>query len=233
MADAPNTSSADAPNTSSNAILSNVFLFVLIVGMAGTTDLKGFRAQIRNSRAIGTGLACQFVLLPFLGFSAVKLFSIERIFGVMLLIVTSSPGGGFSGWWCSLCNADLALSVAMTTISTLASVALLPLNIFIYVQAIYGLSVPLNWGGIMTSVAVVIVGVVVGLFLGTMLPAHKKWWNRLGTVGGCVLELGWRWYMGIAAPCVIGLFLALMIARLLRCSGPESVSICIECCYQV
>ena len=30
---------------------------------------------------------------------------------ITLLVVTSSPGGGFSGWWCFLCNADLALSV--------------------------------------------------------------------------------------------------------------------------
>ncbi|KAJ1621146.1 sodium bile acid symporter family-domain-containing protein [Pavlovales sp. CCMP2436] len=235
-----------------NAVLSNVFLFILIVGMAGTTDLKGFRTQIRNARAIGTGLACQFLLLPFLGFSAIKLFNIERIFGVMLLIVTSSPGGGFSGWWCSLCNADLALSVAMTTISTLFSVALLPLNIFIYVQALYGLSVPLNWGGIMTSVAVVIGGVITGLACGTLFPAYKRWFNRLGTVGGVaniiigitaatasggsssqnVLSLGWRWYVGIAAPCVLGLIVAYLIARMLRCSGPESVAICIECCYQ-
>jgi hypothetical protein len=126
------------------SVLSNVFLFVLIMGMAGTTDMTGFRAKLRNYRGIGCGLGTQFLLLPFLGFCSVKAFNLPRLYGIMLLIVTSSPGGGFSGWWCSLCNADIALSIAMTTVSTLFSIALLPLNIFIYVQALYGLAVPIN-----------------------------------------------------------------------------------------
>ncbi|KAG8459606.1 hypothetical protein KFE25_000962 [Diacronema lutheri] len=233
-----------------SSVLSNIFLFMLITGMAGTTDLTGFRAKLRNYRGIGTGLACQFILLPFLGFSSVKAFGIPRLYGIMLLIVTSSPGGGFSGWWCNVCNADLALSVAMTTVSTIFSVALLPLNILIYVQALYGVSVPLNWGGIMTSVAVVIGGVIAGLALGTKLPMYKRWLNRLGTVGGIAniavgiataggggasseaFNLEWWWYVGCAAPCIVGLGVAFAIARALRCSYPESVAICIECCYQ-
>lgn len=80
------------------AVLSNLFLFMLILGMAGTTDLSKFREKLGNYRGIGTGLGCQFILLPFLGFSSVKAFNIPQNYGVMLLIVTSSPGGGFSGW---------------------------------------------------------------------------------------------------------------------------------------
>lgn len=234
-----------------SSILSNVFLFLLIMGMAGTTDLTGFRQKLRNYRGIGTGLACQFFLLPFLGFASIKIFSIPRLYGIMLLIVTSSPGGGFSGWWCSLCNADLALSVAMTTVSTLFSVALLPVNLLIYVQLLYGQSVPLDWKGIMTSVAVVIGAVLVGLVLGTKYPQRKSSFNRLGTLGGLAniavgvstvgnnrssssmaFNLEWWWYAGIAAPCLFGLVIAFAIARGLRCTLPESVAICIECCYQ-
>ena len=227
-----------------SSVLGNFFLFLLILGMAGTTDLTGFREKLRNVRGIGCGLATQFLLLPFLGFCAVKAFNLERLYGVMLLIVTSSPGGGFSGWWCSIGNADIALSVAMTTVSTLFSIGMLPLNIFVYVQALYGLSVPLNWGGIMTSVAVVIAGVVIGLMLGTKLPKHKKTFNRIGTVGGLaniavglatgsssttsVWSLPASWFLGVGSPCVFGLVLAFIIARvLLRCTGPEAVAICI------
>lgn len=231
------------------SVLSNIFLFMLILGMAGTTDMTGFRDKLRNVRGIGCGLGCQFFLLPFLGFCSIKAFNLPRLYGVMLMIVTSSPGGGFSGWWCSIGNADIALSVAMTTVSTLCSIAMLPLNIFIYVQALYGLSVPLNWGGIMTSVAVVIAGVGVGLVLGTRFPKYKRTFNRIGTIGGLAniavgvstgsssAESVWQfpvsWYVGIAAPCIVGLILAFVIARpVLKCTGPESVAICIECCYQ-
>ena len=34
-----------------------------------------------------------------------------QVYGITLLIVASSPGGSYSNLWCSLFNADLALSV--------------------------------------------------------------------------------------------------------------------------
>jgi hypothetical protein len=50
-------------------------------------------------------------------------------------------GGSFSNWWCSVFNVDLALSVALTTISTASSVFMLPLNLFVYARLAYGHSV--------------------------------------------------------------------------------------------
>ena len=50
-------------------------------------------------------------------------------------------GGSFSNWWCSVFNVDLALSVALTTISTACSVFMLPLNLFVYARLAYGHSV--------------------------------------------------------------------------------------------
>ena len=68
------------------------------------------------------------------GFCVVKIFDLGEVYGVTLLVVTSSPGGSYSNWWCSLLNADLALSVAMTTASTILSLGLLPLNLIIWVR---------------------------------------------------------------------------------------------------
>lgn len=230
------------------AALSNIFLFILIAGMAGTTDITGFRQQLTNVRGIATGVGCQFFLLPFLGFSSVSLFQLNRTFGIMLLLVTSSPGGGFSGWWCSLGNADIALSVAMTTVSTLASVFMLPLNVLLYVQAIYGTNVELNFLGMIISIAIVIGAVITGVVLGTLRPNWKGIFNKMGTVGGVAnIAIGafsssgsstplWEhpasWYIAIGSPCFLGLCLSFAMAYVLRCTGPEAVAICIECCYQ-
>lgn len=221
---------------------------MLIGGMAGTTDLYDFRAQLTNLRGILTGVVCQFVLLPFLGFSSVFAFGLPRIYGIMLLLTTTSPGGGFSGWWCSLGNADLALSVAMTTVSTLVSIVMLPVNVLIYVQFLYGTSVELDWWGIGVSIGIVIGAVIVGVSLGTWMPKRKSFFNKIGTLGGLanialaaltssgsstpLWGLEPEWYLAVSAPCVAGLVISFVIARVLRCSGPEAVSICIECCYQ-
>jgi predicted Na+-dependent transporter len=100
-------------------ITSSVLLFCLVFGMSATVDIFALRAQLNNRRAILTGLFLQFVILPFAGFVVVKALNLGHPTGVTLLVVTSSPGGSYSNWWCSMFNADLALSVTMTAASTL------------------------------------------------------------------------------------------------------------------
>jgi predicted Na+-dependent transporter len=79
-------------------ILSSLLLFVLVFGMSATVDVESLTSQIKNGRAIGTGLALQFILLPAIGFSTVKLFQLEHATGIILLVITSSPGGSYSNW---------------------------------------------------------------------------------------------------------------------------------------
>ena len=43
----------------------------------------------------------QFVVLPFLGFAVVKVAELDQVMGITLLIITSSPGGAYSNWFCS------------------------------------------------------------------------------------------------------------------------------------
>mmetsp|Transcript_4865 Transcript_4865/g.14120 ORF Transcript_4865/g.14120 Transcript_4865/m.14120 type:complete len:388 (+) Transcript_4865:80-1243(+) len=234
-----------------NVVLSNITLFLLIGGMAGTTDLSGFREQLKNYKGVGTGVACQFFLLPLLGFLSVQIFSLDRTFGIMLLLVTTSPGGGFSGWWCSIGNADIALSVAMTTVSTIVSIGMLPLNLLLYVQLLFGTIVNINWFGFGVPIAIVIAAVMSGLFVGTRYPQWKTIFNRIGTLGGLInIVLGlvasqgggedavalWDYpidfYFAVGMPCLAGLLIAFGIARVLQVKIEECVSICIECCYQ-
>lgn len=248
-------------SSTANVVLVQGTLFLLIAGMAGTTDINGLFAQLTNLRGIATGFGCQFFLLPLLGFISVMVFQLEPLYGIMLLLTTTSPGGGFSGFWCSICNADIALSIAMTTVSTFASIVMLPANVFLYVTIVYGTSVRLDFVGIGISIAVVISAIFTGVLLGTLWPTKKTLFNRLGSFGGMsniFLALysafvssgnptaaevdpeaddGFElppptWYVAVASPCLLGLLISLSIARAIKCTKPESVAICIECCFQ-
>jgi predicted Na+-dependent transporter len=79
-------------------ILGNFLLFALVFGMSATVDMGCMKQQLRNKSAILLGVFCQFFLLPFLGFAAVKLLHLEPSLGITLLVVTSSPGGSYSNW---------------------------------------------------------------------------------------------------------------------------------------
>lgn len=119
------------------ALTGNVLLFALVFGMSATVDVKCMKAQMNNRKAIMAGILCQFIVLPLLGFLVVNMLDLDHDMGITLLVVTSSPGGSYSNWWCSVFNADLALSVTMTAISTILSIAILPLNLLLYTKYSY------------------------------------------------------------------------------------------------
>ncbi len=80
------------------AILGHVLLFFLVFGMSATVDLNAVLKQIHNTRALGMGVFLQFIVLPFLGFVTVKMLALDNVMGLMILVVTSSPGGSYSNW---------------------------------------------------------------------------------------------------------------------------------------
>jgi len=212
-------------------------------------QVSAFEKRVSEWRGIVMGLASQFVLLPFLGFLVVKTFDLEPVAGITLLITTTSPGGGFSGLFCSLSNADLALSVAMTTVSTVLTMVMMPLNIVLYINSTYGVAVELPWGSLFLTVGVVILAVVVGLGFSYYKPQWSNRLNVVGTVCGiCNIFLAagssgtsdtpfWEhpplFILSIGLPCFIGLVISFVMSKLvLKISAPQAVAISIECCYQ-
>ena len=97
--------SITTPLATFSAVMSNVFLFFLIFGLSATVNLKDLKHQLHNLFAIGTGVAMQFFIMPLLGFAAICLFyphGFTDPMSITLLVVTASPGGSYSNWWCSL-----------------------------------------------------------------------------------------------------------------------------------
>ena len=156
-------------------ILGNTLLFALVFGMSATVDIGCMKAQVRNRNAILLGLFCQFILLPFMGFVVVNLFDLEPSIGITLLVVTSSPGGSYSNWWCSLFNADLALSVTMTAISTILSTLALPANLLLYANVSYHADVTseLDWVSVFVALAIVISAIALGLFCSYKFHSYR------------------------------------------------------------
>ena len=181
-------------------VITNLLLFLLVMGLASTVSIKDMKAQLKNCKAIVLGLFCQFFLLPFIGWAVIEMFSLPVPVGITLLVVVSSPGGSYSNWWCSLLNADLALSVAMTTFSTILSVAFLPMNLLIYSHAAYGDATTsdgqsilnsLNFGVIFISIAVVISAIAFGMFASARFASARfhKFANIGANISGILLIL--------------------------------------------
>lgn len=234
---------------------SSILLFALIYGMSATVDINNLRTQLRNKAAILTGIFLQFIILPFLGFAVVKALNLSHAMGITLLVVTSSPGGSYSNWWCSMFNADLALSVTMTAISTLMSIIFLPMNLILYAKYSYNDDVISNvdWVSLFIALGVVIFAISLGLYSSATMhsPKFNIYCNRVGNMAGLALiifsvvvsdsgenndnslwDRDWKFYTGVSTPCVLGLALSNMISTYRNLQKPERVTVSVECCYQ-
>ena len=230
-----------------------VLLFCLVFGMSATVDIEALKQQLCNKEAIVSGLFLQFGIVPLLGFAVVKILKLDHATGVTLLVVSSSPGGSYSNWWCSMFNADLALSVAMTAISTLASSILMPLNLYWYVKFSYDEDIlaTIKWQSLIFALLVVIVAIGLGLYASAKVHTanFNLRMNQLGNFAGLSLVLfsaimsnahsearfynrEWQFYVGVAVPCILGLLIANVITTALHLNKPERVTVSIECCYQ-
>ena len=91
-----------------SAVMSNIFLFFLIFGLSATVNVRNLKKQLQNKFAIGCGVLLQFCIMPLFGFVSVMVFrnfGLTKAMGIALLVVTASPGGSYSNWWCSMFNA--------------------------------------------------------------------------------------------------------------------------------
>lgn len=150
----------------------------------------------------------------------------------------------------SLFNADLALSVAMTAISTFLSMIMLPLNLFIYTTLAYNDDVvsTLDWTPLLIALAMVMTAISAGLYCSAnhKSTAFKQMANRVGNGSGlCLIVFSatmtntgdtkiWNrdanFYLAVLIPCVGGVILANLLA--FRLKPPERMTVAIECCYQ-
>mgnify|MGYP006156933309 CR=1 FL=1 len=184
--------------------VSNGLLFLLVSNLAATVDLSLVRSRGRGLvRGLLVAVLCQFVLLPLVGFLTARAFQLEDIEAIMLQVVVSSPGGAYSNWWCSLLNADLVLSVGATTLSTVCSAGLLPLNLFIYLGQRGGgggggsLLHALHWDLLLVSIGVVTAAVGCGTLVTwqigkrsarpSVAAARRRWFGCVGNAAGLCL----------------------------------------------
>jgi predicted Na+-dependent transporter len=178
------------------AIVGNILLFTLVFGMSATVDVSSIVRQFHNTNALMVGMICQFIITPILGCIIVNLLSLPIAQGLTLIIITSSPGGSYSNWWCSLFNTDLALSVTMTAVSTLLSVIFLPINLIIYTKLSYYndenntyILQNFNWGSLFISLSIVIGAILLGLYCSYRF--HSRIFNQIangiGNLSGLTL----------------------------------------------
>lgn len=106
--------------------LLNICLAFLMFGVALDLKLSNFREVLREPRRPVLGLISQWVLLPALTVGLILIFRPAASVALGMLLVSCCPGGNVSNYAVHLAGANAALSVMMTTVSTLAAAIVTP-----------------------------------------------------------------------------------------------------------
>ena len=99
----------------------------IMLGMGLTLQWRDFNQVLKTPKWVLCGILLQFTIMPFLGWVLGIFFQLPPFFAVGLILVASCPGGTASNVIAYLAQANVALSVTMTTVSTLAAIIMTPL----------------------------------------------------------------------------------------------------------
>ena len=142
-------------------------LGVIMLGMGVGLTPADFLRVGRRPRAMLLGVLAQFLVMPALAAAIAAALHLPAPLAVGLILVGCCPGGTASNVVALIGRGDVALSVVMTTISTLAAVVLTPR----LTQVLASQYVPVDgWALFLTVLQVVLLPVTVGVVLKRGLP---------------------------------------------------------------
>lgn len=107
----------------------NMVLAVVMFSIALELKPSDFKRLVQQPKALMTGLASQFLLLPFLTFCLVLVFNPQPSIALGMILVAACPGGNISNFITHRAGGNSALSVSLTAFCTVAAIALTPANI--------------------------------------------------------------------------------------------------------
>ncbi|PVZ04570.1 bile acid:sodium symporter family protein [Actinomycetospora cinnamomea] len=142
-------------------------LALIMLGMGMTLRPVDFAYVATRPVAFVIGVVAQFVIMPLLGWLITMALPLSPEIAVGVILVACAPGGTASNVMVYLARGDVALSVAMTSVSTLLAPLLTPL----LVLWLAGSYLPVAPGALFLSIVqVVLVPVVLGFLLRRFVP---------------------------------------------------------------
>ncbi len=184
-------------------------LQLIMFGMGTAMSIKDFLGVIKMPRGVVVGLACQFSIMPLLGFSIAQLFGFEPEIAAGIVLIGSSPSGLASNVMAYLAKANLALSVTLTAVATLLAPLMTPLLMKLFA----GQFVPIDFWTMMFSITkIVIFPIIAGLIFNRIFHGKTQWFDKampLVSMAGIALIITIITAAGRDSLLSIGLFLIL------------------------
>jgi len=150
-----------------------LMLFFIMLGMGLTLTLKDFALVFKKPGGMLIGATLQWVFMPLLAMFIGKVLGFYEAYPfiyVGMILVAVSPGGVTSNLMTHLGKGDLALSISLTSFSTVLSLILTPVLLAFYCSNVPEVTIP-------AKLITVTIVVLVVIPLSSGMAIRKKWEN--------------------------------------------------------
>ncbi|WP_339198969.1 bile acid:sodium symporter family protein [Solibacillus sp. FSL R5-0449] len=108
-----------------------ILLGIVMFGMGMTLKLDDFKLILQYPKGVIIGIVSQFVIMPLLAFALAKIFNLPPEIAVGVILVGCCPGGTSSNVMTFLAKGNTALSVTITSFTTLLAPFVTPALIYL------------------------------------------------------------------------------------------------------
>lgn len=110
----------------------NILIAIMMFGVSLELKVTDFKRIIKNPKAPIIGLLLQFIFLPLITCMVTWWLAIEPMLALGMMLVAACPGGTFSNIMTWMAKGNVAVSVSMTAVSSIAASVLTPINFAFY-----------------------------------------------------------------------------------------------------
>ncbi|MFF9637043.1 bile acid:sodium symporter family protein [Streptomyces bacillaris] len=141
-----------------------IALAIIMFGLGLSLTIDDFRRVSRSPRAVVVALVLQVLVLPLIAFGLVKLFDLDPLLAVGVMLLAASPGGTTANLFSHLFRGDVALNITLTAINSVLAAITIPIitNLAIDHFDAQG-DLGLQLGKVVQVIAIVLIPVAVGM----------------------------------------------------------------------
>ncbi len=110
----------------------NVTIAFIMFGVALDIKIQHFKDIFMKPKSAIVGVISQFLLLPLVTLIFVLLLNPTPTVALGMILIASCPGGNISNFMSAMAKGNVALSVSLTAIATLAATFMTPLNFAVW-----------------------------------------------------------------------------------------------------
>ena len=224
-----------------------IALAIIMFGLGLSLTPGDFRRVAREPKAVVSALVLQILILPVVAFGLIKVFDIDPLLAVGVMLLAASPGGTTANLYSHLFRGDVALNITLTAINSVLAAFSIPLitNLAInYFDADGELG--LQFGKVLQVIAIVLVPVLIGMLVRSKSEDFARKADKPVRIFSIVVLvivafgaiLGEKENIGdyfrqvgllTALFCIISLTAGYLLARGLKLGHPQAVATSFEC----